>query len=115
MENAAQANPTTPQKASRMATILSLGSSILINGAFPVIIYWALKNYTAASDYVALVLTGVPSLIDSIVGIIRRKRIPIFWCDLLVFYRGGAALDPAQALQIELGAAIEGVETILLN
>jgi hypothetical protein len=34
MENVAQANPTTPQKASRMATILSLGSSILINGAF---------------------------------------------------------------------------------
>src|SRR5690348_8439512 len=67
MENAAQANPTAPQKASRRATILSLGSSILINGAFPVIIYWALKNYTAASDYVALVLTGVPSLIDSIV------------------------------------------------
>jgi hypothetical protein len=77
MENAAQANPPAPQKASRMTTILSLGSSILINGVFPVIIYWALKNYTAASDYVALVLTGVPSLIDSIVGIIRRKRIDL--------------------------------------
>lgn len=84
MENAAQANPTTPQKASRMATIWSLGSSILINGALPVIIYWALKNYTAASDYVALVLTGVPLLIDSIVGIIRRKRIDLLAGIILV-------------------------------
>jgi len=34
---------------------------------------------------------------------------------LSLFYCSGAALDPAQALQIELGAAIEGVETVLLN
>ena len=79
MENPAQANaPTsTPQKASRMATILSLASSILINGVLPFLIYLAVKNYTTASDYLALILTGVPSLIDSIVGVIRRKRIDL--------------------------------------
>ncbi len=34
---------------------------------------------------------------------------------LSLLYRGRAALDLAQAFQIELSAAIEGVETVLLN
>lgn len=75
MQDAAQANPTTPQKASRIATILSLASSIVINVVLPILIYWALKKYTDTSDLLALVASGVPSLIDSIVGVIRRKRI----------------------------------------
>src|SRR5579863_6496880 len=77
MENLAQANPTTPQKGNRTATIVGLASSVLINAVFPVIIYWAITHYTAASDYVALIVTGVPSLIDSIVGVIRRKRVDL--------------------------------------
>lgn len=79
MENitSAQANPTTPQKASRMATILSLATSIVINVALPILIYLALKKYTGTSDFLALVASGVPSLIDSIVGVIRRKRIDL--------------------------------------
>ncbi len=79
MENIAssQAKPASTQKASRMATILSLVSSIAINGALPIFIYWALKKYTSTSDLLALVASGVPSLIDSIVGVIRRKRIDL--------------------------------------
>lgn len=77
MESAAQVNPTTPQKASRTATILSLASSIVINVALPILLYLALKSYTSASDFLALVISGVPSLIDSIVGVIRRKRIDL--------------------------------------
>jgi len=77
MKSAIQANPTTPQKASRMATILSLVSSIVINVALPILIYWALKTYTSTSDFLSLVTSGVPSLIDSIVGVIRRKRIDL--------------------------------------
>jgi hypothetical protein len=73
----AQANPTTPQKASRLATILSLASSIVINVALPILIYLALKKYTGTSVFFALVASGVPSLIDSIVGVIRRKRIDL--------------------------------------
>lgn len=77
MENIAQADLTTPQKASRMATILSLGSSIVINIALPILLYLALKSYTSASDFLALVISGVPPMIDSLVGIIRRKRIDL--------------------------------------
>jgi hypothetical protein len=77
MENIAstQVNPVNVQKASRKETIQSLISSIVINGVLPFLIYWALKTYTSSSDFLALVASGVPSLIDSIAGVIRRKRI----------------------------------------
>ncbi len=77
MQDTAQANPTTPQKASRMATILSLVSSIVINVVLPILIYLALKSYTSASDFLALVISGVPPTIESIVEVIRRKRIDL--------------------------------------
>lgn len=79
MENIASspANPATTQKASRMATILSLVSSIVINAVLPILIYWILTTSIGTSDFLALVASGVPSLIDSIVGVIRRKRIDL--------------------------------------
>jgi hypothetical protein len=58
--------------------VRSLGPSLLINAVCPFLIYVLLKNYTHASDFLALLLTGVPSLIDSIVGIIRSRRIDLF-------------------------------------
>lgn len=76
MENIASA-PANTQKASRSATMLSLVSSIVINAVLPFLIYWALQKYTTTSDLLALVASGVPSLIDSIIGIIRRKRIDL--------------------------------------
>lgn len=66
---------TNRSAASRTATLKSLARSILINGALPFLLYWALKNYTNVSDFFALVVSGVPSIIDSIVGVIRSKRI----------------------------------------
>lgn len=60
---------------SRGAVIHSLVPSLIINGALPLIIYTLLKDYTSVSDLVALVATSVPSIIDSIIGVIRHKRI----------------------------------------
>jgi hypothetical protein len=71
------ASSAAGQKASKAATILSLLSSIVINAVLPIVIYWALKTYTGSSDFVALVASGIPSLVDSIVGVIRRKRIDL--------------------------------------
>lgn len=68
-------NSANPTQVIRSAAIKSVISSLVINGAIPFLIYWALTNYTATSQFVALVISGVPSIIDSIVGIIRRKRI----------------------------------------
>src|SRR5579883_2993313 len=49
--------------------------SVVINGAFPFLIYWALTNYTSISSFLALVATGIPSLLHSLVGLLRQKRI----------------------------------------
>jgi hypothetical protein len=59
----------------RGTIIRSLVPSLIINGALPFLIYSLLKNYTHVSDLVALLATGVPSVIDSIVGIIRNRRL----------------------------------------
>lgn len=78
MENVAQARVApTEQYASRGATILSLTSSIVINIVLPIMLYLVLKKYTGASDFLALVISGLPPMIDSIVGVIRRKRLDL--------------------------------------
>lgn len=62
-------------RAIRANAIRGLIISVVINGAFPFLIYWVLTNYTSVSQFVALVASGVPSLIHSLVGLIRQKRI----------------------------------------
>ena len=49
----------------------------MINIVLPIVLYLVLKKYTGASDFFALVLSGLPPMVDSIVGIIRRKRIDL--------------------------------------
>lgn len=63
--------PTT----NRAAMLKSLGFSLLINAALPLLIYWALTSYAHVSDLYALIASGVPSILDSIIGVIRNKRI----------------------------------------
>lgn len=57
--------------------VRSLGPSLLINAVCPFVIYVLLKHYTHASDFLALVLTGIPSLLDSVIGIIRSRRVDL--------------------------------------
>jgi hypothetical protein len=63
------------EKANRAAMIKSLAISLVINGVLPFIIYTLLTTYAHVTDLMALLATGVPSLIDSVVGIIRHRRI----------------------------------------
>jgi hypothetical protein len=49
--------------------------SLLVNAVLPLIIYTLLKDYAHVSEFIALVATGIPSLIDSCIGIIRNRRI----------------------------------------
>jgi hypothetical protein len=72
-----QSQPQSTQKASRAATIGSLAGSILINGVLPFVIYSLLTSYTNISEFQALIISGVPSLLDSIVGILLRRRIDL--------------------------------------
>jgi hypothetical protein len=59
----------------RKTILRGVAISLLINAVLPIIIYNALKTYTNVSDFVALIATGIPSIIDSLVGIVRRRRI----------------------------------------
>jgi hypothetical protein len=59
----------------RKAVVRSIAISLLINAVLPIIIYNTLKTFTHVSDFVALIATGVPSIIDSLVSIARRGRI----------------------------------------
>src|SRR5450755_1313776 len=60
-----------------ISVILGITYSIVINAVFPYIIYTLLKSYTNLSDFWALVLSGVPPMIDAIVGIIRKGRVDL--------------------------------------
>lgn len=56
--------------------IRSLLISAVINGAFPFVVYWALTTYVPSiSPFVALVASGIPSLLHSLVGLVRRRRV----------------------------------------
>jgi hypothetical protein len=69
------ANSAKVAQATRPAAIRSIIISLVINGAIPFLIYWVLTNFTSVSQFIALIASGVPSLIVSIVDIIRQKRI----------------------------------------
>ena len=71
-------------QAARASAMRSLIISIAVNGALPFLIYWALTTYTGTSQFVALVVSGIPSIIDSLVGIIRRKRIDFLGAIVLI-------------------------------
>src|SRR4029077_15431831 len=79
-KNMTSTTPSPTQSANvaqtmRASALRSLVLSLVINGAIPLLIYWALTSTTSISSFLALVASGIPSLIDSLVGIIRRKRI----------------------------------------
>lgn len=75
-------NPSTTRsanaaQATRTAAIRSMIISLVINGAIPFLIYWILTNHTSISQFVALIASGIPSLIMSIGDIFHRKRIDL--------------------------------------
>lgn len=69
------ANAANIAQASRTSAIRSIILSVVLNGVIPFFIYWGLTHFTSVSQFVALVASGIPSLAESIVGIILRRRI----------------------------------------
>ncbi len=66
-----------PKKPKLAATIRGVAYSIVINAALPLIIFSLLKSYTNFSDFWALVICGIPPIIDALVGVIRKGRLDI--------------------------------------
>jgi hypothetical protein len=59
------------------STKWGIAYSILINGALPLILFSLLKRFTNVSDFWALVVCGIPPMIDAIVGVIRKGSVNI--------------------------------------
>ena len=70
-----QSYPLSLPSAGPVARFQPLVLSLVINALCPIIIYHAIKRYAHVSEFVALVSTGIPSLIDGIIGIVRSKRL----------------------------------------
>ncbi len=72
---AVQAEPPATPATSRSKAALGLAGSVVVNFALPFLIYQAVTHYTNVSQLLALVLAGLPSTIEGIAGLLRRKRI----------------------------------------
>jgi hypothetical protein len=59
-----------------------IATSVLVNAILPYIIYQLLTGHI--SEVLALFASGVPSIIDSIVGIVRKKRIDVLAAIVLI-------------------------------
>ena len=71
------AHPANVAQATRAAAIRGMILSLVINGAIPFLIYWLLTHSTSISPFLALIASGIPSLIESLTGVIRRRRIDL--------------------------------------
>ena len=60
--------------ADKSKTIRGIATSVLINGALPFVVYSMTKNVLHTSDFVSVVASGVPPLVDALIGIARRRR-----------------------------------------
>ena len=74
-----ESGPGTPpgkESAKGVAPLVRrLGPSILINGVAPYFIYFVLHHQFLVAELPALLATGVPPLLDALVGIVRWRRI----------------------------------------
>lgn len=70
-------NPQAPSKMQVKATVIGVIYSIVVNAILPFVIYTALKNYTHVSDLTALFASGVPPMLDTLVGIVRKHRVDL--------------------------------------
>ena len=69
--------PEMSRRAKTLATLRGFAYSVVINFVLPYVIYIFLKDYTKASDFLALVISGIPPMLDAIVGIVRKGHIDL--------------------------------------
>lgn len=71
----AQTAQNIPQKADKMKTIRGIATSVIINGACPFIVYTIMKNYVHASEITSILASGIPAMLDAIIGVVRKGRV----------------------------------------
>ncbi len=75
--NPAKTNEAGAKKARMISTVIGITYSIVVNAILPLIIFQLLKSYTNLSDFWALVISGVPPMVDTIVGVARKGRVDL--------------------------------------
>jgi hypothetical protein len=69
---------------SLLAMVRSLLPSILVNGVLVFVIYLLVKHFTSASDIVALVISAIPAMIFTVVGLLRQRQVDVFGAFALI-------------------------------
>ena len=64
--------------------IIGLWPSILLNGVCVIVVYQLVKQYTEASDVIALALSALPALIGTIITLIRQRSIDVLGAFTLI-------------------------------
>ena len=75
--DATQTPEASAKKAKAITTVVGITYSIVVNAILPIIIFQLLKSYTQLSDFWALVVSGIPPMTDTIVGVVRKGRVDL--------------------------------------
>lgn len=75
--NTVNTDEANMKRAKMVSIILGITYSIVVNAVFPLVIYQLLKRYTNLSDFWALVVSGIPPMLDAIVGVVRKGRVDL--------------------------------------
>jgi hypothetical protein len=73
--NATTTTMPVQQKANFKSTVRGLAFSIAINAVLPFVLYQVMKTYANASDFLAVVVSGLPPTIAALVGVVRKRQI----------------------------------------
>ena len=65
------------KQAKMLATLRGFAVSVVINFVLPYVIYILMKDYTKASDFLALVISGIPPMLYSLIEIARKRRMDL--------------------------------------
>ncbi len=75
--NATTIDEAKAKRAKMIATGVGITYSIIVNAILPLVIYQLVKSYTSLSDFWALVISGIPPMIDTIINVVRKGRIDL--------------------------------------
>lgn len=75
--NTSKTDEAKAKRAKILSTVFGVTYSIVVNAVFPFVIFQLLKSYTNLSDFWALVISGIPPMLDAIVGVVRKGRVDL--------------------------------------
>jgi len=67
-----------------LAMVRGLLPSIIVDGVLVFVIYQLVKNFTSASDIVALIISAIPALIFTIVVLLRQRQVDFIGVFVLI-------------------------------